>query len=152
MSNTKPKKTSNSGIDLILNAKDTSNFFDVTSRTLSLWVEKGCPKEARGRFNLKTVFNWWRDNIQQENKENDDDKLTVWRRLYWKAKSRREEIKLQEEVGSKIDLENVKREWVSRILVFKSGMEAFVHRLPPLLEGQDRAEITEILRADDWRQ
>lgn len=136
-----------SGI-IYCSSQDTAKFFDISRRGLSLWVGAGCPKEARGRFNLKLVHNWWRENIQRENQEQDDDKLTVWRRLYWKSKSRREEIKLQEDMGSKIDLADVKHEWVSRILVFKSGMEAFVHRLPPLLEGRDRAEITETLRAE----
>lgn len=148
MSNTKPNNTSKSESNLILNAKDTAKFFDVSRRSLSLWVNAGLPKEARGKFNLKAAFNWWQKNIYQENTENDDGTMADWRRKYWEAKSKREEVKLQDELGSKIDLEDVKREWVSRILVFKSGMEAFVHRLPPLLEGKDRTEITEILRTE----
>ena len=42
----------------LLNSVVTADFFGVTTRTLSDWVKKGAPKEARGWWNPKELNEW----------------------------------------------------------------------------------------------
>lgn len=135
--------------DYIFNSKKTAEFFDITRRNLSLWVSSGCPKETRGRFDLKKVFKWYLENIiMDKGEEEGDEKLIQWKRYYWKAKSQMEHVKLEEILGKLISKDEIKKEWVGRVAVVTSGLESLAERLPLVLEGKKRDEMVEIIKEE----
>lgn len=129
----------------LVSTKEVANFFDLTPRTIQLWAKNGCPREARGRYNLKQVFIWWLENIQTDDS---DKELKKWKRHYWKAKSHMEHAKLDEILGDLISKDEIKKEWVGRVAVVTSGLESLAERLPLVLEGKPKDEMMEIIKAE----
>jgi phage terminase Nu1 subunit (DNA packaging protein) len=139
--------------EIIVSTNQLADFFEVTRNTISRWNEAGCPKEGRGRWNLKDVYDWYWENIAAERaaQESGDESLTEARRKYWWQKARGEEMRNERESGRLIPKENVVREWAFRVTQVAEGLSAFSKRLPPLLEGKTQAEMCRILEDEAWK-
>lgn len=130
---------------LVVSTKQVADFFDVSRQTISNWAKAGCPKLGRGRFDLKAVFDWWNENI---NAGADDSDIQQVKLEYWRAKASIESLKEKEKRSKLIPVEEVREEFVGRLAVFRAGHQMLIDRLPPLLEGQDKATIKKILREE----
>lgn len=132
--------------DFIVNLDNAADFFGVTIRCIQKWAkEGGMPKEAKGVYNLKKCFEWWKDNINV-GVETSEEKEVRFR--YWKAKAEAEEIKIERIKGELIRKENVYGEFAKRCMDLKTTLRAFKYRLSSLLEGKGREEIMQILGSE----
>lgn len=50
--------------------------------------------------------------------------------------------------GQLISRDEVAKGWAERVGVVVSGLNALVDRLPPILEGKDRAEMWRLIKAE----
>jgi len=134
----------------IVGTKDVADFFDVTDEAVRLWAKNGCPKDSRGRWNLKEVFVWWWDNIASDRLErgDDDETLKSAKRRYWVAKAQNEEIKADVTRGKLVPVDDVAREWAARVTELTGGLNAMAYRLAPALEGKTKMEILDIIKAE----
>jgi len=80
--------------------------------------------------------------------EEKDEHMKKAKLDYWRAKGELEELKVKERKKELISREEVARAWAERIAVVVSGLNIFCDRLPPLLEGKDRAEMREIIKEE----
>lgn len=120
---------------------EVAEFFGVTRQTVNEWARNGCPKQARGSFDLKAVFTWWLETIYSDKCLQDDEALAAAKKRYWSAKATREELRVKEEEQRLIDSDSVYTGWARRMLEFKNGCFNLVWSLPPLLEGKDQAQM-----------
>ena len=131
---------------MIATTKNVSEFFGVTTRQVGNWVEAGCPKDGRGRFNLQEVFNWWRDNINA----GDDETINAVKIDYWKAKAEGERIKVEKEKGSLMPRAEIITAWTWRVSEVRNGLLAWKDRLSTMLSGKSQKEIADILDKETW--
>ena len=126
---------------LLVGSKEAAQFFGVTERSFFRWVAAGMPKEAKGIYDLKKCFLWWKENINNVSTEKEKEV----RLRYWKAKADAEEIKIEKVKGELISKENVFSEFAQRCSDLKTTMRAFKYRLSSVLEGKNREEIMQII-------
>jgi len=129
-----------------------ARLFGKTERTVTDWCNKrGCPKLGHGRFDLRAVLDWWLENIYESTAEASDESIQDVKRRYWAAKAEREEIRVAQEKGKLIQEDEVSHQWALRMGEVANGLEMFVYRLPPLLEGRNQAEMRAILDDAQWK-
>jgi len=66
----------------------------------------GCPKAAHGKWDVKTVLNWWLQNIHRTTTD-----LQESREKYWDAKARRENIRADQEEGALVEIKQVEADF-----------------------------------------
>jgi len=133
---------------IIASTQQVADFFNVSRRTLYNWAQAGCPKLARGQWNLKQVFDWWIQNIGARRIEERDEDLKKAKLEFWRARGELEELKVKEKKKELISREEVERAWAERVAVVVSGLNILCDRLPPLLEGKDKDETREIIKSE----
>ena len=138
-------------IRILLNTQMTAMFFSVSSRTLTNWNDKGCPKYNRVWWDIKKVMQWVNTN-------NDDESLAarklkaeaLYKELQAELKQKELDIKDDEYIAKK----EVKEEWVRRVIEVKKGLMALPQRIAnqvtdpetrSLLEGVCEDEVRELL-------
>lgn len=121
-------------------------FFGISDETTRTWVKAGCPKIGHGSWNLKSVYDWWCENINSE--QSDSEPLSEAKRLYWGAKAESERLKVDQAKGNLVSWPDIEREWTGRLSALVSGLQCFIDRLPPLLEGKSRPEIRKIIESE----
>jgi hypothetical protein len=135
----------NANKDLLFTTKVVADFFGVTPRSLQLWVKNGCPKIKHGIYDLKSVFEWWMDNVADIKVEGDANSMNAVKLDYWRAKGEAERVKVDILRGSLIDREEIYREWAKRVLVMFAGLEGLKNRLPPILRGKKQSEMSRLI-------
>lgn len=138
-------------IKILLNTKMTAMFFSVSPRTLTNWNDKGCPKHSRGWWDIKKVMIWI-------NKNNDDESLPARKlkaeAIYKELQAALKQKELDVKEGDYIEKEEVKEEWVRRVIEVKKGLMALPQRIGSqvtdpetrsLIEGVCEDEIRELL-------
>lgn len=137
------------GGGLITDVKGAAAFFGVTGRTIQLWTKNGnCPKLRHGMYDLKAVFDWWKENIStgDESKEAQDVKLEYWA---WKLEEKK--IKVQTLQGQLRTEEQIVKEWAARMSEITTGLQALSRRLPPMIDGKSKAEQQQIIDNEIWK-
>ena len=135
-------------MDLVVSTKELANFFDVSIRAVQKWGQSGCPRIARGRWNLKAVFGWWWSNIALEKAADCDTSLTEARRLYWHAKADRERLRADTERGELVSKDKIEFQWTLRVAEVKGALYNLLSRLPPILEGKNQEEMRGLIESE----
>ena len=141
----------NPGEPLIITTLQAANFFGVTSKCFGHdWVRAGMPRISQGKFNLKTCFDWWWDNIASEKaaKMGGDESMNEAKRQYWWSKAEEGQIKVKTAREDLIPRDDVYRQWGMRMAEYKNGCFGLVNALPPLLEGKTQPEMRKAI--DDY--
>ena len=135
---------------IILTSRETCSFYSITKTTLQNWVAKGFPRSKRNEYSLLAGFRWWRRNVVGE--ESGD--LQIEKLKYQKARTRREELRVQQEEGALLPRE-VSIRWLTRLLTearmgFLNLPKRLCQELATLtdfreIEGILRKEIRQIL-------
>ena len=121
-----------------------AEFFGVTARTVQLWGKGGCPQVARNTWDIKAVFEWWWENLGEDQaaaEAGGDDSLREAKRLYWWQKAKAEEAKNQRANGELVSWSDIDPEWASRVAAMVSGLSNLEHRLPAIAEGKTQKEM-----------
>lgn len=134
----------------ILSTKNTARFFNVTPRAVQHWSKAGCPCMGRGSWDLRAVHAWWLENIWFDRAVSNagDESTNEAKRLYWWQKAAGEEIKNEQLRKDLIAWADIGVIWSSRVAAVTSGLEAFAHRLPPILVGKSRVEMQRIIKKE----
>jgi phage terminase Nu1 subunit (DNA packaging protein) len=93
---------------MILTTKQISEGFQVTPKTISLWVKRGLPKIAHGRFDFLTTMQWWSDNVYSDN---DTEGIQVSKEKFWAARARIEKLKADSAEGSFLPAAQVEKDF-----------------------------------------
>jgi len=149
---TEPKQDSKpeslfSGSLIVVGSDYLGHLFGITGRAVRKWPEMGCPKLARGRFDLKAVFDWWWQNIAQDRAAAGagEDSINEAKRLYWWEKAHGEQTKNKRESEQLIPREEIAVEWAARMAEVANGLQSLSMRLPPLISGKEQREVRNIV-------
>jgi len=135
--------------EVIASTRAIAKLFDVKERQIHRWVNSGCPKVKPGFYNVKEVLEWWLKNIWEETRsEAEDTSILESKRIYWKAKASREEVKHSIEKGSVVVKEDISKAWALRLADVRKALLQLPDRLAPSLEGQDYNTIREEIRKE----
>lgn len=138
-------------MSFIRSTQDTALIFDVDVKTIRNWGNEGCPKEARGKWDTRKVFIWYRDNKAFEGSDTENEEVKKFRAEDWKYRSKKRKVEFELLSKRLIYIEDVAKEWASRAAEFKSGLEYLAMILPALLEGKDQAEMRVIIEDEVWK-
>jgi len=135
---------------LIVTTAQLSGLFDITRQAIQNWKSLGCPGNiSHGHWDLKAVLKWWLDNMYSGTSD-EDESINDVKRKYWTHKAEGERIRVEKEKGRLVSLDDVLNAWIARLRMVRSGLDSWVDRLPPLLEGKSRKEIAKLLRGELW--
>ena len=112
-------------------------------RTITNWLQAGCPKKPNGRYCLSDVIQWRLD--EQMVSTSPGEKSEALER-YRKARAEMVEIELQKLKGDLVERSNVIDAWGCRYKMFRDAALSIPERLPPMLVGLKQAEIESVLR------
>jgi len=135
----------------IVSTSDLIYLFQISRKQISNWVEAGCPKLARGKWNLKDVITWRSGNFvtsEDVDADNMRERKLVAETLYREEKAKKEKIQREALEGLYLPYEEVEKEWASRIVELKSGLMNWRKGLPPQLADQNEAVIEETLERE----
>lgn len=136
---------------ILLKTTEAAVFFDISSRTLQRYHKQGCPKYKRGWWDIKEIRKWL-------NQEAEDNKLES-RKLkaeieYKEAQAKLKEKELEISEGDYIEKEEVKSQWIRRVIEVKKGLLALPQKIASqitdpktrsLVEGVCEDEVIELL-------
>lgn len=130
-----------------LGSKEVCGFYSVTAKTLSNWVAKGFPRNDKNRYPLKAGFDWWRKNVGGER----FDELHNQRLKYQIAKTRREELRAEQDEGVLIHRDQPIR-WLSElVMAAKEGFVDLPKRMAEILAPElDPREVEDLLYKEIW--
>lgn len=134
----------------VLSTTEIAEIYRVEPRTMLNWEKKGCPKYARGRWNLPDVIKWREEGISPIGDITGEDLKA--RKLmadteYREERAIRERIlreTLEDQYFRKTDVEDA---WVERVLEAKAGFLLFSKTLPMELVGKNEKEIEAVIDA-----
>lgn len=135
----------------IVNQAMAGMFFGVSERAIGKWLKAGCPRIAKGKYDLKDMFNWWQDNMMATKVEEADATLAIAKLEYWQGKAVNETLKANKERSRLISKEAVAAGWSARLSEVANGLQSFSMRLPPLLEGKNQSEMRRIIDDEQWK-
>lgn len=133
---------------MIITTAQVAEAFGVTSQTVAIWVKKGLPKHAYGKFDLATTIQWWVTTMYRA--EDDDADIKDAKEAYWQAKARNETVKADLAEEKVMPIEDFKKAWAWRVSEVFSGILGWSMRLSPLLVGKTDKEIQSILENEAW--
>ena len=134
------------GKKILLNTKMTAYFFSVSTRTLSNWHQKGCPKYDRGWWNPKKIMQWHHENNDEDNLAAQKLKAEV---RYKEARAEREMRTLEVEEGEYLEKEEVKEEWVRRVIEIKNGLLSLSRKVAGQIPDQETRALVEGVIEDE---
>ena len=133
---------------MIITTSQVAEAFGVTNKTVSLWVKRGLPKHGYGKFDLKTVIEWWASTMYQA--EEDDNEIKDAKEAYWQAKARNETVKADLAEEKVMPIEDFKKAWAWRVSEVFNGILSWSMRLSPLLAKKTDKEIQSIIYNEAW--
>jgi hypothetical protein len=138
--------------EYFLTTKGMTIVFPITRQGLSRWVDRGMPKKARNQYPLKECLDWIKTNVWGVGIGKED--FAQEKLKYQKARTRREELRVQQEEKSVIPRDQAIK-WVSLLVAeAKAAFMNFPRRMGASLalisdekeiEGTLRKEIYSIL-------
>jgi len=134
---------------LTFTSNQVAQIFGLTTRAVTLWGERGCPKVAANTWDMKDVITWWVENIYEP--ENDADDIHTAKLVYWQAKARVETAKAQVAEGAVMSREEVEDGWAWRKSEESGMLAALALLLSPRLVGKNELEIREIINLEIWK-
>lgn len=126
-----------------------AEIFGVTDRSIRMWAGKGCPREGRGKWNVRDVLAWWLENIYKADEDTNESKKS--KDQYWDAKARTETVKADVAEKESIKVKDFMEAWVWRLSEMSNGLGAIPMRISPLLAMKTETECRSILDMEIWK-
>jgi phage terminase Nu1 subunit (DNA packaging protein) len=141
------------GSRIVASQKEVAEYLGKGVRTIAYWKAKGMPVNPDGTYDLDSIDAWMDARVRKgigqphgEAPESGDKR--GWEAIYKEMKARIAELDLQERQGQLISLEEVRSQWVSRIIEVKTALLGLPRKLPPLLAGKEKRDIEAVLEAE----
>jgi phage terminase Nu1 subunit (DNA packaging protein) len=136
------------GIQFIEKAtrNEIATVFSVHPSTVSRWVARGrCPRNKDGTFDLRKVI-IWREENDLEPGPCENEEARRWMTEFRRERALLAKIDRRRSEGELLSKEDVTAAWAKRAFNMRSSLLTLVDRLPPLIEGKDRKQISKILK------
>ena len=143
-------RQSGTGRRIISTQKQLAEYLGRSERTISYYKNQGMPLNPDGTYDLDAIDAWiearTKKGIGQPHGERPDpgDKLG-WEAVYKEMKARLAELELKKFQGELISLDDVRRQWINRIIEVKTALLSLPRKIPPLLEGKEKRDMEAIL-------
>jgi len=129
--------------EVFLTKKQMMQSFTISGSGLYRWVQRGLPKDGR-RFPLGPCLDWIKRNVWCVGIGKEG--LAEEKLKYQRARTKREELRVQQEEGSLIPRKE-SISWLSQIVSeAKQGFLNLPRRIAETLMGRDAKEVEAILR------
>ena len=129
--------------NFVVSSKIACDFFGISRETLSTWAEKGAPKEARGKWNLKSLMEW---RYKGETLESPAVRKLKAEADLKETKAKQEKIKLNVTEERFLPVDEVRFELTRLLMNFKKSMLAIGHNVAAELTAAAGAEVAEVAR------
>lgn len=153
LTNGKPKQKK-----VIENNRQAASYCGVSTRVISYHLHRGHIKQnPDGTFPIESLNAWLvksgRKNPPEQTKSGEisksiPEKIEIEKLKREELRNKREEILLDQIRGKLMSKKEIEEQWAARVLIVRSGLLALSNRLPPLIEGKSRREISTIIRAE----
>jgi hypothetical protein len=132
-----------------------AKYLGVSQRVISHHVGRGnIRSETDGTFTKKELDRW----AVEHGKRKDVGKIkkyaeaqAKWDMEFRKARAEERKLVVAQLRAKLISIKEIESAWANRVDVVTSGLEAFANRLPPLLVGKSRRQISKILQEEIFR-
>jgi hypothetical protein len=136
---------------LITGYKEACDYLGISKRMMSYHVTKGNLKQNKdGTFEILELQRWAkkykRKNAKGGNYPDIDERLQKADLRFRQARARREEMLVRQIEGTLLSQKEVAEAWAKRKANMRSSLLTFVDRLPPMIEGKSRKQISGILK------
>lgn len=109
--------------------------FHVSVRTVDRWVHDGMPRTAEGNYDLTEIQAWRFVKNNKPGGKSEDDKK--WESKYREIKALLYELEYRKKLGQLVEIEEVERGRVQRIMAVKKALLSLPRRLAPQVAGLD---------------
>lgn len=131
--------------NFLVSTKIACDFFGISRESLSTWVEKGAPKEARGKYDLKKLMEW---RYKGEHMESLPTRKLKAEAELKEAKAKQEKIKLSVTEQKFLPVSEVQDD-ISKMLVnLKKALLSIGHNVATELAAKINAEAAESARSE----
>ena len=130
-----------------------SKYLRKSYRSVSYYKNQGMPVNPDGTYDLDAIDAWFeardKKGIGQPHGERPEsgDK-SGWEAVYKEMKARIAELELKKLKGELISLDEVRRQWVNRIIEVKTALLSLPRKIPPLLEGKEKRDMEAIIESE----
>ena len=131
--------------NFLVSTKIACDFFGISRETLSTWVDKGAPKEARGKYDLKKLHEW---RYKGENMETPATRKLKAEADFKEAKAKQEKIKLSVTEQKFLPVAEVQDEITKLLLNLKKALLSIGHNVATELAAKVDAETAENARGE----
>jgi hypothetical protein len=136
--------------------EEAAAYCGFSKRTLSHHVGRGNLKQnANGSFDIEELDRFLSVKGRKRKKNATESRSIAEEKdladLRWRlAKARREELLVDQLNENLVPRGEIAKEWAARVGELTAGLTGLIDRLPPLLQGKDRAEMREIILEEIW--
>jgi hypothetical protein len=129
-----------------------AKYLGISQKQISNHVTRGnLKREADGTFTKKELDRWaiekgGRKNVGKIKKY--AEQQAKWDMEFRQARAEEKKLVVEQLRSRLASRKEIAAEWASRVDAVTSGLEALVNRLPPLLVGKTRRQITKILQEE----
>ena len=146
-------RQSGTGRRIISTQKQLAEYLGRSERTISYYKNQGMPVSPDGTYDLDAIDVW----IEARNKKGigqphgerpDSGDKSGWEAVLKEMKAQIAELELKKLKGELISLDDVRRQWVNRIIEVKTALLSLPRKIPPLLEGKEKRDMEAILEQE----
>lgn len=146
-------KQDGTGRRIVGTQKEVAEYLGRAERTIAYYKNQGMPANPDGTYDLDAIDAWVESRNskgtgQPHGKHPDSGDKSGWEAIYKEMKARLAEMELNKLKGELISLDEVKRQWIGRIVEVKAALLSLPRKLPPLLEGKEKRDIEAILDSE----
>ncbi len=144
---------SEAGRRVVGSQKDVAQYLGKAERTVAYYKSQGMPVNTDGTYDLDAIDAWVDARLhkgvnQPHGEAPESGDKSGWEAIYKEMKARIAELDLKERQGQLISLDEVRSQWVGRIIEVKTALMSVPRKLPPLLEGKEKRDMEAILEAE----
>lgn len=129
-----------------LSQKMLAKAIGVSPRTIRLWAEDDVPRNDDGSYDIRAVIDWLIDRAKRSQRLKHDPEAEKWLDEWRKEQALRAKLDRLRAEGSLIPRDEVIQIWAWRLKELMTGLVGLAERLPPLLDGRGKNEMSRIIR------
>lgn len=140
---------------MILKINEISEIFSVNEDTIENWVERGCPVNDNGKFDLGEFITWWAENIFEGGSYggslNNDDDIKAAKLSYLKAQAREKNLKADMLEGTLIAVDEVHKRWAWRLKEVSAALLSISLKLATMCAMKPELEVRKVIENEIWK-
>ena len=139
-------KGNEQSVNIIDTQQKLAAVLDVSVRTIQNWVKAGLTRNKQGHFDLKMVHDWRFNNVKSNTNDDGSKKEKDYESEYRKFKARLVEIDWKERTRQLVNVKDVEKDSVLKIIAVKQKFLSLPRMIAPQLLGLTVQKIEEVIR------